>query len=411
MLSNITIPINVENIGQEVFDGCSALTQINVDIHNNSFSSQDGVLFNKEKTTLLVCPSGKSGRYLIPNSVCIVGDFAFEKCNLLSNISIGSNVTVIENNAFSDSGLISIIIPSNVKEICSQAFLGCNGLSKVYFCDIAPAMESGASGVFYTDYLSIFRIDYVSGKNGFPNPLDGIPTETFVPLATPTFTASSTEPTIGNVEITITYPDDAAIKEFRLNGGEWAPYTGPISLSANDTVYARCEDAVGKPSQIGSQVVDNIIDTIVADPGSTTVIDQNSHIIYGLHAGMTQDQFETDYIHFSGNMHADYTYVSGVFGTGTQVSIIDGTAKAVLETYTIVIFGDVNGDGNIDSIDAGKIVDIQNYMTSWDPVADAAFYKAADVNGDGNIDSIDAGLLVDSQNYMAQIDQTTGLAG
>ncbi len=157
--------------------------------------------------------------------------------------------------------------------------------------------------------------------------------------------------------------------------------------------------------------MDNIIDTIVADPGSTTVIDQNSHIIYGLHAGMTQDQFETDYIHFSGNMHADYTYVSGVFGTGTQVSIIDGTAKAVLETYTIVIFGDVNGDGNIDSIDAGKIVDIQNYMTSWDPVADAAFYKAADVNGDGNIDSIDAGLLVDSQNYMAQIDQTTGLAG
>jgi len=32
------------------------------------------------------------------------------------------------------------------------------------------------------------------------------------------------------------------------------------------------------------------------------------------------------------------------------------------------------------------------------------------VNGDGNVDSIDAGLLVDSENYLVNINQTTGLA-
>jgi len=49
-------------------------------------------------------------------------------------------------------------------------------------------------------------------------------------------------------------------------------------------------------------------------------------------------------------------------------------------------------------------------MTHWDPLNDAALFKAGDVNGDGNIDSADAGLLVDCENFLLGVDQVTGLA-
>jgi hypothetical protein len=106
-----------------------------------------------------------------------------------------------------------------------------------------------------------------------------------------------------------------------------------------------------------------------------------------------------------GNILSD----TGTAGTGTRIQLLNNSGT-VLDELKIVIYGDVNGDGNIDSIDAGNIVDYQNYMITWNPVTDAALYKAGDLNGDGNVDSIDAGLAVDAQNYMVTIDQSTGLS-
>ena len=79
-------------------------------------------------------------------------------------------------------------------------------------------------------------------------------------------------------------------------------------------------------------------------------------------------------------------------------------------TYTIVIYGDINGDGNIDSIDAGHLADYENGFVTWDAQSDAAYLKAADLNGDGSIDSIDAGIVADAENYLSNINQSTGLA-
>lgn len=96
-------------------------------------------------------------------------------------------------------------------------------------------------------------------------------------------------------------------------------------------------------------------------------------------------------------------------GTGATVDLLDG-AMNIIETFTVVIYGDINGDANVDSTDAGILVDRENFIEPWNPVTEACFIKAADVNGDGNIDSIDAGLFVDCDNYLSIIDQTTGLA-
>jgi hypothetical protein len=49
-------------------------------------------------------------------------------------------------------------------------------------------------------------------------------------------------------------------------------------------------------------------------------------------------------------------------------------------------------------------------VVTWDKVTNAALYKAGDVNKDGNIDSIDAGIIVDVENYIKTVNQVTGLA-
>jgi len=148
--------------------------------------------------------------------------------------------------------------------------------------------------------------------------------------------------------------------------------------------------------------------TLQPAAGSSCVIDNQRGYIYGLQAGLTKTIFESKYVTLTGDAKLVYTPDTENIGTGTRVDLIDNNTNAVVESYQIIIFGDVNGDGNIDSIDAGVIVDVENYLVTWDKTADASLYFAGDVNGDGNVDSIDAGVVVDIQNYNANIDQATG---
>ena len=59
-LTSIEIPASVTSIGEDAFCECSKLTDINVNNNNQNYASEDGVLFNKEKTTLISYPAGSS---------------------------------------------------------------------------------------------------------------------------------------------------------------------------------------------------------------------------------------------------------------------------------------------------------------------------------------------------------------
>ncbi|HQH64405.1 MAG TPA: hypothetical protein PLE55_12235, partial [Clostridiales bacterium] len=141
--------------------------------------------------------------------------------------------------------------------------------------------------------------------------------------------------------------------------------------------------------------------------GSTTIIDEQNGYIFGLKTGLTMGEFESDFVRINGNGRLNYL-TSDTFGTGAVVQLVNNANEEIIGTYTIIIFGDVNGDGNIDSADAGLLVDIENWIVEWP--AGSVNYLAGDVNGDGNIDSGDSGILTDVENFMRDIDQTTGLA-
>ncbi len=102
-LKTITIPNTVARIAALAFVEANKLETINVDAANANYTSVDGVLFNKDKTTLVCYPASnnKNVDYTVPSTVTSIESGAFYKCNTLNSIYIPYNVTNVGYYAIS----------------------------------------------------------------------------------------------------------------------------------------------------------------------------------------------------------------------------------------------------------------------------------------------------------------------
>ena len=131
-LTNIIIPEGVTSLGNSCFSGCSNLTSITVSNDNTNYSSIDGVLFNKDKTSIIAYPNAKSNEYVIPETVTSLGSFCFFSCSNLTSIVISTSVTSLGSSCFSDcSNLTSIVIPASVTSLSSNCFSSCSNLTSI----------------------------------------------------------------------------------------------------------------------------------------------------------------------------------------------------------------------------------------------------------------------------------------
>ncbi len=129
-LTSLTIPASVTNIGWNSFYDCASLTEFNVAENNPAFSNDEtGVLFDKNKTTVVYFPCAFSGQYEIPNTVTIIWAYAFSPC----------------------FGLTDVVIPDSVKEINDYAFYRCPSLASVTVPNSVMRIESGAFGILWDD--------------------------------------------------------------------------------------------------------------------------------------------------------------------------------------------------------------------------------------------------------------------
>jgi hypothetical protein len=146
-LTGITIPNSVTLIEWGAFQYCTGLKEFIVSEQNSNYSTINGVLFDKNKTTLLVYPNAKGTSYTIPNSVTSIRYRAFSYCSGLTDVIIPNSVTSIEANAFFYcTGLTDITIPGSVTLIEHEVFFGCTGLTSVTIPNSVTSIGVGAFG-------------------------------------------------------------------------------------------------------------------------------------------------------------------------------------------------------------------------------------------------------------------------
>ena len=224
---------------------------------------------------------------------------------------------------------------------------------------------------------------------------------------TVTFWADGVEfqKTLVKVGSEITLPTNPPTKEFYVFKG-WKDV--PAVMPANDIdIYAEFE---------------RVPVTLIPKAGSTTVIDRDNMVIYGLQERMSEATYNT-YLDVEGDGHFTVTATANGFGTGTVVELYDNVTGQLLETYYVVIFGDLNGDSRVNATDVSLANDEVLSVTGWSlkqvysngVLVDNPDYKvymtmAADLNGDGRIDSIDTSIISNRALALTYIDQATGRA-
>ncbi|MDD7194462.1 MAG: InlB B-repeat-containing protein, partial [Clostridiaceae bacterium] len=156
--------------------------------------------------------------------------------------------------------------------------------------------------------------------------------------------------------------------------------------------------------------------------GSTTVIDRDNMVIYGLRERLTEELLLGTYLDVEGDGYITITPVADrCYGTGTIVDLYDNVTGEKLETYVIVVFGDLNGDSRVNSTDASMADDEAFRLTSWSSqtkYVDGALVEnpdynpyrtmAADLNKDGKVNATDASDISNTSIGISLIDQTTG---
>lgn len=166
-LQSVNIPETIDSICYYAFIGCSALYEINIDNKNTYFQSIDGVVFDKDLTTLLHFPSAKAETYEIPDGVKIIAKNSFTSNKLLRSLSMPSSVIKIEKSAFNCPNLIDIQLSESLEIIAEHSFSHCSFTSII----LPESLKYIGRGAFMDCKLSaIFipkNVEYISEDDAF----------------------------------------------------------------------------------------------------------------------------------------------------------------------------------------------------------------------------------------------------
>lgn len=132
-LEQVEIPEGVSTLDGDAFRECVNLRQIDVQPASRFFKSVDGVLFNKNRSTIVAYPSARPAtEYDVPDSVTLVSEWAFCQADNLRAVTIPDTVEEIGEGAFfSTSHLEQVVLPNSLERIDDIAFRGCASLRRV----------------------------------------------------------------------------------------------------------------------------------------------------------------------------------------------------------------------------------------------------------------------------------------
>ncbi|MEE1155130.1 MAG: leucine-rich repeat protein, partial [Acutalibacteraceae bacterium] len=167
-LEQINIPDTVTTINEYAFANCKILKTVNMgkstavlirNVFNNAsllecftastdstaYTSDNGVLLNKDKTELVYYPRARVGGYTIPNTVTEIKEYTFSHCSQLTEINIGQGVKTINQYAFEFcTALKKVTIGNNVESIKKFAFYYCDSIEELNIPNSVKTLEQGS---------------------------------------------------------------------------------------------------------------------------------------------------------------------------------------------------------------------------------------------------------------------------
>ncbi len=132
---------NIIKIHKTTFTNCPYLSEITANTYNKAFSTKDGVLYNKDFTKLFKTPPAyNKEKFVVPDSVKIIDEAAFESCLNLVELDIGNAILVEDSALFNCTSLKKITIGSECKEFSPE---------KVKFCFALERIEVDPNNPYY----------------------------------------------------------------------------------------------------------------------------------------------------------------------------------------------------------------------------------------------------------------------
>lgn len=178
-------------------------------------------------------------------------------------------------------------------------------------------------------------------------------------------------------------------------------------------VAARCTSGsvnksdfvVGQTTTVSGELVYEVSGEPTPPPAETpvltgvngAVVDNTNNYVYGI-PGKTADITTYLSASASGVIKVTANDAGVTNGTGATITLCDSTNKEI-KSYTLVIFGDLDGDGEAALPDAGILSQYANYVTDADSLT-GAYYFAGDLDGDGETALPDSGILSQYANYV-----------
>lgn len=145
--TSLHIPSRINSIGEGAFFLCNSLESVTIDQMNNTYIVEDGILYNREKTLILLYPAKLNQdkkEYTVAETVTSIGYGAFSGCEHLKSITLPQSLVKIDGCAFFGcTSLSRMNIPDSVLTIGKSAFQRCTDMISITLPSKLSTIETG----------------------------------------------------------------------------------------------------------------------------------------------------------------------------------------------------------------------------------------------------------------------------
>ena len=302
-LTTVEIPSSLTDFWVTAFLDADKLTSYTVNSNNPNYSAYQGVLYNKDRTTLVHCPQrctmGGGDEVKVPEGVTTIGANAFDRSKVLKSIVLPYGVTEIKGQAFAYMTVLHTIrIPSSVTKVGEYCFYRSTALRTIYMNAATPPTLT--SDVF----------------NGVASNLKT------VTLYVPEYTLTEVTPAITSVS---KYQSATAWKDLNVVGATRDLY----DINLNGINYRVLNNTSFSDSQFGSYTGGKLAVVSLPQTSSVTV---PSKVTYGGKTYMPSAIFERAAYGYTTPMTVSLPSIQSIYGQAFMLSKVT-TVNAPRMTY------------------------------------------------------------------------------